>query len=476
MDWLLFAILGVTVLLLVLAVVALLKLNTLAGDRQSARDALIRLETQLETQSRAFGELREELYRRAQEAADLQRAFSEQQKAAADNLRELVGEQLTQGRETTRRSLEEHRVGFEQRQAETREALGKSLTEGQQRVATSVVEALRQNAEDISKRLDTLTGKTDERLKEISGQVDKRLAEGFEKTTETFGDVLKRLALIDKAQEEITKLSTNVVSLQHVLSDKKSRGAFGEVQLEALVRNALPPDAYVFQATLSNGNRADCLLKLPKPTGSVAVDSKFPLEAYQTMTNQDLHESERLAAARQFKTDIKKHIADIAGRYIVEGETGDGAVMFLPAESVFAEIHAHHRDLVEEAMRARVWITSPTTMMAILTTARAVLKDEATRQQVHIIKEHLVRLGQDFDRFQTRITNLAKHVEQAHKDASLVATSAGKLTSRFRKIEKADLSALEDEAPEALPERPPAAEPAPQENGHGNDEKELPLG
>ncbi|MEM1057974.1 MAG: DNA recombination protein RmuC [Verrucomicrobiota bacterium] len=467
MDWMLhgplFALLGLTVLAVILAAVVLAKLSAQSADRRDARDALLRLEAQLEAQARGFGELREELHRRGREAADLQRAFAEQQQAAAEALRE-----------TTRRALEEHRVGFEQRQGETREALGKSLSDGQQRVAASVVEALTRHAEEISKRLEKLTGQTDERLKEISGQVDKRLAEGFEKTTETFGDVLKRLALIDKAQEEITKLSTNVVSLQHVLSDKKSRGAFGEVQLEALVRNALPPDAYAFQATLSNGTRADCLLKLPKPTGCVAIDSKFPLEAYQAMTNQDRPEAERTAAGRQFKADIKKHIADIAGRYIVEGETGDGAVMFLPAESVFAEIHAHHRDLVEEAMRARVWITSPTTMMAILTTARAVLKDEATRRQVHIIKEHLVRLGQDFNRFQDRIEKLAVNVERAHKEAGLVATSAGKLTSRFRKIEKADLSALEEDAPEALPERPPAAEEAPPTNGHGD--KELPLG
>ncbi len=472
MDWLLYVILAVAVLGAALALASFLHLRAQGQSQRELRDTLLRLEAQIEASSRGFSELREELHRRTQEAREAQQAFAHQQTSAAETLRQQVVEQLTQGRESSQKALDEHRVGFEQRMSETREALGQSLAQGQQRVATSVVEALTRNAEEISKRLDKLTGQTDERLKEISGQVDKRLAEGFEKTTETFGDVLKRLALIDKAQEEITKLSTNVVSLQHVLSDKKSRGAFGEVQLEALVRNALPPDAFDFQVTLSNGNRADCLLKLPAPTGSVAVDSKFPLEAYQLMTNLDLPENERVAAGRQFKIDIKKHISDIASRYIVEGETGEGAVMFLPAESVFAEIHAHHRDLVEEAMRARVWITSPTTMMAILTTARAVLKDEATRKQVHIIKDHLVRLGQDFSRFQDRIEKLAVNVERAHKEAGLVATSAGKLTSRFRKIEKADLSALEDEKPEALP-KPDAPTPV---KANGSSESELPLG
>jgi len=206
----------------------------------------------------------------------------------------------------------------------------------------------------FSERVQQLSQTVDGRLNEISGKVAERLDEGFRKTNETFTSVMSRLAVIDEAQKKIEGLASNVVSLQEILGDKRSRGAFGEVQLEALVRNSLPPDAYAFQYTLKSGTRADCVLILPQPTGSVCVDSKFPLENYSRMFDDALPVAEREAARRQFKTDVKKHVDDIAARYIVEGETSDGAVMFLPAEAVFAEIHAYHADLVEHAQKKRV--------------------------------------------------------------------------------------------------------------------------
>jgi DNA recombination protein RmuC len=251
--------------------------------------------------------------------------------------------------------------------------------------------------------------------------------------------VLTHLTRIDEAQKKITELSSNVVSLQEVLSDKRSRGAFGEVQLSALVRNVMPESGFALQHTLSNSRRADCVLFLPDPTGNVVIDAKFPLESYQRMLDDTLAESDRQQAKRQFKTDIKKHMEDIAARYIIPGETSDGAVMFIPAEAVFAEIHAHFPDLVEEAFRKRVWLVSPTTMMAILTTARAVLKDAATREQVHIIQDHLRALSKDFGRFKNRMDNLAKHIGQAHQDVSDVNISARKISSRFERIEKVEL-------------------------------------
>ena len=221
-----------------------------------------------------------------------------------------------------------------------------------------------------------------------------RLDEGFKNTNETFANVMARLATIDEAQKKIDGLTSNVVSLQELLGDKRSRGAFGEVQLEALVRNLLPPNAYEFQYTLSNGTRVDCVLKLPEPTGMVAVDSKFPLENYHRMFDPGLYEGDRAQAQRQFRADLRQHVDDIASKYIIAGETSDGAVMFVPAEAVFAEIHAYHAEVVDYAMQRRVWIVSPTTLMAVLNTARAVLKDVETRQQVHIIKDELAQAGQ----------------------------------------------------------------------------------
>jgi DNA recombination protein RmuC len=255
----------------------------------------------------------------------------------------------------------------------------------------------------------------------------------------TFNQVLTYLTRIDEAQKKITELSTNVVSPREVLADKRSRGAFGEVRLSALVRNVIPESGFAPQQTLSNGRRADCVLYLPDPTGNVVIDAKFPLESYQRMLDDQLAESERVQAQRQFRGDIKKHMLDIASRYIIPGEISDGAVMFIPAEAVFAEIHAHFPDLVEEAFRKRVWLVSPTTMMAILTTARAALKDAATREQVHIIQEHLRALSKDFGRFQSRMDNLARHIGQAHQDVSDVNISARKISNRFEKIEKVEL-------------------------------------
>ncbi|RKZ35798.1 MAG: DNA recombination protein RmuC, partial [Gammaproteobacteria bacterium] len=318
-------------------------------------------------------------------------------------------------------------------------ALQETLQVGMQLDQQQVTEALGSRADTLGKRMESLAESTDRRLKEISGEVEKRLAEGFEKTTATFTDIVKRLALIDEAQKKITELSSNVVSLQEILADKRSRGAFGEVQLNALVSNIMPPNSYAVQHTFSNGKVVDCALFLPAPTGTVAIDAKFPLESYRRMTDQALGEAERKAAERQFKQDVRKHIQDIASKYIISGETSDGAVMFIPAEAVFAEILAHHPDVVQESQSARVWMVSPTTLMAILNTARAVLKDEATRKQVHIIQEHLQYLAQDFTRFRKRMDNLARHIEQAKQDVDEVHTSAKKISSRFEKIEQVEL-------------------------------------
>ncbi len=306
-------------------------------------------------------------------------------------------------------------------------------------LAQNLVESRDAMAARLAETTQALTGKIDARLDQISGKVNERLDEGFKKTNETFTNVMTRLATIDEAQKKIETLTGSVVSLQELLGDKRARGAFGEVQLEAIVRNALPATAFEFQYTFARGVRADCVLKLPEPTGLIAIDSKFPLENFERMF---LEGAERISAAA-FKMDVRKHIDDIATKYIIPGETSDGAVMFLPAEAVFAEIHARHRDLVEYAQNKRVWITSPTTLMAVLTTAQSVIRNVETRKQIHIIKEELNKLGADFGRFQSRMDNLARHIEQAKNDVDEVHVSSRKISERFARIERVELDAPE---------------------------------
>jgi len=301
-------------------------------------------------------------------------------------------------------------------------------------------------SESLYKTSEQLRGTIETRLDQISGHVAERLDEGFKKTNETFTSVMERLATIDEAQKKIDSLTTNVVSLQELLGDKRSRGAFGEVQLEALVRNVLPASAYTMQHTLSNGSRADCVLRLPPPTGMVAIDSKFPLENFHHMFDRDADEASRAAAQKQFKADVKRHVDDIAAKYIVPPETCDGAVMFVPAEAVFAEIHAYQSDVVDYAMQKQVWIVSPTTLMAVLNTARAVLKDVETREQVHIIKIELSRLGKDFARFDERMKKLAEHIRQANQDVEEVHVSSRKISQRFARIDAVDLDSSQAES------------------------------
>jgi DNA recombination protein RmuC len=346
---------------------------------------------------------------------------------------ETITQAQAQSREAQLKGLAEMQAKLEQRFGDMQQGIEKRLGE----MSQTSIERLAKSNEQIQETLHN-------RLTEISGQVETRLNKGFEKTNETFTDVVKRLALIDEAQKKITELSSSVVSLQEVLNDKRSRGAFGEAQMMLQVRNALPENCFEEQYKLSNGARVDCMLFLPEPTGNLAIDAKFPLDSYKTMMDPDIAQSDRLLAERQFKQDIKKHINDIADKYIIPGETSDGALMFIPAEAVFAEIHAHQPDLVEESQRRRVWMVSPTTMMAVLTTARAVLKDSATRKQVHLIQEHLIKLSTDFDRFRKRMDSLSKHIQQANKDVEEVNTSARKISSRFEKIEKVELQDEDD--------------------------------
>jgi DNA recombination protein RmuC len=360
----------------------------------------------------------------------------------AERLRLAVAEELRATRDAVR--------ALEAKQDQLRnEMLAQTLTKLSEnaRADQELIQASFRNAtQNLATSVEALSKAMDGRLDQISGRVSERLDEGFKKTNETFVSVMARLATIDEAQKKIDGLTSNVVDLQQLLGDKRSRGAFGEVQLEGLIRNMLPPQAYSMQHTLPNGNRADCVLNLPEPTGMVAVDSKFPLENYHRMFETE-NPAEKLAAERQFKADIKKHIDDISGKYIIPNVTSDGAVMFVPAEAVFAEIHARHPDLVSYAMQRRVWVVSPTTLMAVLNTARAVIKDVETRKQIHIIKDELGKLGKDFGRFDERMKKLADHIRQANKDVEDVQISSRKITEQFAKIERVEL-----DSPRPLPQ------------------------
>jgi len=358
---------------------------------------------------------------------------------SSDRLNKTVSEEL----KSTRKSVNDLQLSQQEALSKIREEitekLHKTLSEQGKAQQETLQNSLKNTALQLIASIETLTKSVDKRLEAITGKVQERLDEGFKKTNQTFISVMERLATIDEAQKKIDGLTTNMVSLQELLGDKRSRGAFGELQLEGLIKNILPPDSYSFQHTFSKGVRADCVLFLPDPTGTVAVDSKFPMENYQKMFDIKLSDIDKAKAQKQFKVDVKKHIADIASKYIISDETSDGAVMFIPAEAVFAEIHAYHPELIQEAMAKKVWLVSPTTLMAVLNTARAVLKDVETRKQVHIIKSELGKLGKEFDRFDTRMKKLADNIRQAHENAQDVHITSQKITQRFTQIEKVEL-------------------------------------
>ncbi|QYX56613.1 DNA recombination protein RmuC [Roseovarius sp. SCSIO 43702] len=287
----------------------------------------------------------------------------------------------------------------------------------------------------------------EKRLSQVSERMNENLHGSARRTAQSLGELQQRLATIDKAQENITKLSGDVLTLQDILSNKQTRGAFGEIQLTDIVGKALPSDSFTLQHTLSNGKRADCLIHLPNPPGPICIDSKFPLEAYEALrrasTDWEVNE-----AAKFLRTSVKKHIRDISEKYILDGETADGALMFLPSEAVYAELHANFPELVREGFAARVWIVSPTTCMATLNTMRAILKDARMREQAGAIRRELGLLFADVDRLSTRVENLDRHFHQASKDISDIKISADKAGRRARRLDNFDFEEL---APETEP-------------------------
>jgi DNA recombination protein RmuC len=282
----------------------------------------------------------------------------------------------------------------------------------------------------------------------LANLVNDRLDRSEKATGQVVTDLRERLARIDEAQKKIGDLSTQVVSLQQILTNKQARGAFGEVQLNDLVSSALPPSAYELQATLSTGVRADCLLKLPKPPGPIAIDAKFPLESYHALRAVTAGDTQALAVAqRAFQAAMRQHIKDIKTKYIIDGETAESALLFLPSEAIYAELHANFGGIVDDSYKARVWIVSPTTMMATLNTVRAVLKDVQMREQAGEIQKLVGLMMGDTRRLQERVDKLKRHFTQTETDLRDIDTSTTQIMRRGERIQSVELG----EQPETLP-------------------------
>ena len=319
------------------------------------------------------------------------------------------------------------------------------LGDGQERLAGGLHHVSEAQAVSQTAMLQVM----EQRLAEVQRQMTEALHGTSTRTARSLGELQTRLETIDKAQANIEKLSGNVLSLQDILSNKQTRGAFGEIQLHDIVQKALPKDAYTMQATLSNGKRADCLIHLPNPPGPIVIDAKFPLEAYEALRRADTP-SALQQAAQQMRAAVRTHIRAIAEKYILEGETADGALMFLPSEAVYAELHANFPDLVREGFAVKVWIVSPTTCMATLNTMRAVLKDARMREQAGAIRKELALLYSDVDRLGTRVENLDRHFGQAAKDIEEIKISSDKATKRARRLDNFDFEELAPDSPAAV--------------------------
>jgi len=354
----------------------------------------------------------------------------------AQQMRILGGhvQQLGQGQEQLRGGLQMVSDNQTNTQAQMMQSMEARLAHVQQqmqdRLADNAARSARSLAEMQQRMTETLHGSS-------------------KRTTTSLTQLQERLASIDKAQDNITKLSGDVLSLQDILSNKQTRGSFGEIQLRDIVSKALPSDSYSLQATLSNGKRPDCLIHLPNPPGPIVIDSKFPLEAYEALRRAKT-EAETRAAAQQMKTAVRVHLNAIADKYILEGETAEGALMFLPSEAVYAELHANFPELVREGFEKRVWIVSPTTCMATLNTMRAILKDARMREQAGAIRRELGNLNKDVERLAMRVGNLDRHFSQARRDVEEIKVSSEKAAKRAGRLHNFDFEELAEEKSEAI--------------------------
>jgi len=320
------------------------------------------------------------------------------------------------------------------------------LSDGQHQLSGGLQHVSEAQATSQAKMLQMM----EQRLADVSRAMNENLEGTSRRTAHSLGELQQRLQTIDKAQENITRLSGDVLSLQDILSNKQTRGAFGEIQLNDIVSKALPSDSYTLQATLSNGRRADCLIHLPNPPGPIVVDAKFPLEAYEKLRAAKT-DWEVKQAVTDFKTSVRTHIRAISERYLIEGETADGALMFLPSEAIYAELHANFPELVRDGFDKRVWIVSPTTCMATLNTMRAILKDARMREQAGEIRKMLRLLHRDVDLVVERVGKLDTHFRQARADLDGIGTAAERAGKRAAKLDNFDFEELTPETENVVP-------------------------
>ncbi len=300
---------------------------------------------------------------------------------------------------------------------------------------------------NLNNNFEQLNKKIEERLFAINEKVNERLDQNFEKTNKTFANILERLSKIDEAQKKIESLSNDIVSLESILTDKKSRGIFGEVNLNHILNSVFGENnnkIFQLQYSLPNGTIADSILFAPKPLGTIVIDSKFPLENYRMMVDKKLPVDVRERYVKQFKLDVKKHIDDISNKYIIKDVTSNQAIMFLPAEAIFAELNAYHNDLIEYAYKKRVWITSPTTLMSTLTVIQMIIKNIERDKYTSIIHDELNKLGLEFSRYKERWDKLAKSIQTVNKDVESVYITTDKISKKFESINNVDIKQIEE--------------------------------
>ena len=341
-------------------------------------------------------------------------------------------------------------------------AISKNVNEGKiterlGNLETNTVKELSSFQIDIMKTMNDnfngLNDRMEKKLTQINDKVNERLDQNFEKTNKTFTNVLERLSKIDEAQKKIDNLSNDIVSLQSILTDKKSRGIFGEVNLKHILSSVFGEKndkIYSIQYTLPNGTIADSVLFAPKPLGTVAIDSKFPLENYRMMVDKKIPQDVRDRYEKQFKIDVKKHIDAISSKYIIEGVTSNQAIMFLPAEAIFAEINAYHQDIIEYAYKKRVWITSPTTLISTLTVIQMIIKNIERDKYTSIIHEELNKVGVEFSRYKERWDKLAKSIQTVNKDVESVYITTEKISKKFDVISGVEIDKINNERRDEL--------------------------
>ena len=309
-----------------------------------------------------------------------------------------------------------------------------------------IIKELSDFSHDINEDFINLSERIDNRIRYLNDKVNERLDDNFEKTNKTFTNVLERLSRIDEAQKKIDNLSTDIISLQGILTDKKTRGIFGEVNLKHILVNVFGENdkIYKLQYKFDNETIADCVLFAPDPLGVIAIDSKFPLENYQIMVDKNYDINIREKAEKMFKSDVKKHIDAISSKYIIPGVTSEQAIMFLPAEAIFAEINAYHNDLLDYAYKHKVWITSPTTLISTLTTIQVIMKNIERDKYTKIIHQELMLLDDEFKRYKDRWDKLYRSIETVSRDVKDIYTTTDKITKRFNSINQVDIKEIGD--------------------------------